>query len=43
MKFGEIRTRLIREGWMLVRRKGSYEQWKHWSKTGRVTVAGKEK
>jgi len=28
------------EGWRLVRRKGSHRQYKHPTKTGRVTIAG---
>jgi predicted RNA binding protein YcfA (HicA-like mRNA interferase family) len=42
MKFREIRVRLRREGWRLVARVGSHEQWKHPNRTGRVTIAGKD-
>ncbi|MBU0751720.1 MAG: type II toxin-antitoxin system HicA family toxin [Gammaproteobacteria bacterium] len=41
MKVGEILERLQRDGWYLVVTRGSHRQFKHPSKSGRVTVAGK--
>lgn len=41
MKVKEVLERLEREGWVLVRTKGSHRQFKHPNKPGRVTVAGK--
>jgi predicted RNA binding protein YcfA (HicA-like mRNA interferase family) len=41
MKVGEILERLQRDGWFLVVTRGSHRQFKHPSKPGRVTVAGK--
>lgn len=43
MKVREVITRLKNEGWRLQRRKGSHRQFKHPSKEGLVTVAGKPK
>lgn len=37
----EIIRRLESEGWYLVRTRGSHRQYKHPSRPGRVTVAGK--
>ena len=34
----EIIKRLVREGWLLARSKGSHQQYKHPSKPGIVTV-----
>ena len=34
----EIIERLLREGWQLVRSKGSHRQYKHPDRPGRVTV-----
>ncbi|HEX3468481.1 MAG TPA: type II toxin-antitoxin system HicA family toxin [Candidatus Elarobacter sp.] len=42
LRFGHVRRRLRSEGWTVVRRKGSHEQWKHPRRPGSVTVAGKE-
>ena len=39
----EIIARLEREGWRLVRSKGSHRQFKHPAKIGRVTVAHPKK
>lgn len=41
MKFREVIQLLERDGWKLVRTKGSHRQFKHSSKPGTVTVAGK--
>jgi predicted RNA binding protein YcfA (HicA-like mRNA interferase family) len=41
MKVGEIIRRLEDDGWFLVATRGSHRQFKHPSKRGRVTVAGK--
>jgi predicted RNA binding protein YcfA (HicA-like mRNA interferase family) len=41
MKVGEMIERLQRDGWFLVATRGSHRQFKHPSKPGRVTVAGK--
>jgi predicted RNA binding protein YcfA (HicA-like mRNA interferase family) len=41
MKVGEILRMLHDDGWRLVATKGSYRQFKHSAKPGRVTVPGK--
>ncbi|MBF6595822.1 MAG: type II toxin-antitoxin system HicA family toxin [Thermaceae bacterium] len=41
MKVREVLERLKEDGWYLVATKGSHCQFKHLSKPGRVTVAGK--
>jgi predicted RNA binding protein YcfA (HicA-like mRNA interferase family) len=41
MKVKEIIKMLKNNGWYLVRMRGSHRQFKHLSKTGLVTVAGK--
>jgi predicted RNA binding protein YcfA (HicA-like mRNA interferase family) len=41
MKVGEMLERLQRDGWFLVATRGSHRQFRHPSKPGRVTVAGK--
>lgn len=41
MKVGEMPRRLHEDGWLLVATRGSHRQYKHPSKPGRVTVAGK--
>lgn len=41
MKVPEIIRRLEDDGWSLVATRGSHRQYKHQSKPGRVTVAGK--
>ena len=41
MKVGEILRLLQSGGWYLVATRGSHRQFKHPSKPGRVTVAGK--
>jgi predicted RNA binding protein YcfA (HicA-like mRNA interferase family) len=41
MKVGEIIKLLEGDGWVQVRMKGSHRQFKHSSKLGLVTVAGK--
>jgi predicted RNA binding protein YcfA (HicA-like mRNA interferase family) len=41
MKVSEVLQRLRDDGWILVRTKGSHRQFKHATKPGRVTVAGK--
>ena len=42
MKVKEVVKLLERDGWRLDRVKGSHRQFKHLSKTGTVTVSGKE-
>ena len=41
MKVKEIIELLERDGWYLVRTRGSHRQYKHPTKRGKVTVAGK--
>lgn len=41
MKVGELIRILEDDGWRLVRTRGSHRQYKHASKAGTVTVAGK--
>ncbi len=41
MKVAQILTMLRDHGWYLVAQKGSHRQFKHPTKPGRVTVAGK--
>ena len=41
MKISEILTMLRGDGWFLVATRGSHRQFKHPTKSGRVTVAGK--
>jgi predicted RNA binding protein YcfA (HicA-like mRNA interferase family) len=41
LKVGEILKLIEADGWYLVVTKGSHRQYKHPSKPGRVTVAGK--
>ncbi len=41
MKVGDVLRLLREEGWLLVATRGSHRQFKHPSKPGRVTVAGK--
>jgi predicted RNA binding protein YcfA (HicA-like mRNA interferase family) len=41
MKVSEVLRMLQDDGWRLVATKGSHRQFKHNSKPGRVTVAGK--
>ena len=41
MKVSEVLRRLQDDGWILVKTKGSHRQYKHPTKPGRVTVAGK--
>ncbi|HZW32153.1 MAG TPA: type II toxin-antitoxin system HicA family toxin [Isosphaeraceae bacterium] len=41
MKVGEVLRRLHGDGWVLVRTRGDHRQFKHPTKPGRVTVAGK--
>ena len=40
-KISEILRQLQSDGWYLVATRGSYRQFKHPTKQGRVTVAGK--
>ena len=42
MKIREVIRILETDGWYLVATRGSHRQYKHASKPGRVTVAGKE-
>jgi predicted RNA binding protein YcfA (HicA-like mRNA interferase family) len=41
MKVSEVIKLLERDGWYLARTKGSHRQYKHPSKSGTVTIAGK--
>jgi predicted RNA binding protein YcfA (HicA-like mRNA interferase family) len=41
MKYRELSKMLEKDGWFLVSTTGSHQQYKHPSKQGRVTVAGK--
>lgn len=41
MKVSEVLRMLHDDGWYLVGTRGSHRQFKHPTKTGRVTVAGK--
>jgi predicted RNA binding protein YcfA (HicA-like mRNA interferase family) len=41
MKVSEVLRMLHEDGWFLVATRGSHRQFKHPSKLGRVTVAGK--
>lgn len=41
MKIRDIIKLLEQDGWVLVAQKGSHRQFKHPTKPGRVTVAGK--
>ncbi len=40
MKVRETIKIIEKDGWFLVRQKGSHRQYKHPEKTGRVTIAG---
>jgi predicted RNA binding protein YcfA (HicA-like mRNA interferase family) len=41
MKVGDLLRRLLDDGWLLAATRGSHRQFKHPTKPGRVTVAGK--
>lgn len=41
MKVGEVVRILMDDGWFLVATRGSHRQFKHPTKPGRVTIAGK--
>ena len=41
MKVAEVLRRLLADGWYLHTTRGNHRQYKHPSKKGRVTVAGK--
>ncbi|MBH0188817.1 MAG: type II toxin-antitoxin system HicA family toxin [Nitrospira sp.] len=41
MKVGDVLDKLREDGWFLVATRGSHRQFKHQTKPGRVTVAGK--
>jgi len=41
VKVGELINKLKGDGWYLIATKGSHRQFKHSTKPGRVTVAGK--
>ena len=41
MKVKEVISLLKKDGWYLVRSKGSHQQYKHPTKKGLVTIAGK--
>jgi predicted RNA binding protein YcfA (HicA-like mRNA interferase family) len=42
VKFREVRRILRDDGWFKVSKEGSHEQYRHSSKPGKVTVAGKD-
>ncbi|MDO9536120.1 MAG: type II toxin-antitoxin system HicA family toxin [Bacillota bacterium] len=42
MKIREIIKLIEKDGWYLVRQKGSHKQYKHPEKWGRVTIAGNQ-
>jgi predicted RNA binding protein YcfA (HicA-like mRNA interferase family) len=41
MKYREITKLIEQDGWYLVHQVGSHQQYKHPTKGGRVTIAGK--
>jgi predicted RNA binding protein YcfA (HicA-like mRNA interferase family) len=41
MKVREVTKLLQQDGWFLIRTRGSHHQYKHPTKSGRVTVPGK--
>lgn len=41
MKFREVMRLIQEDGWVLVAQRGSHRQFKHPTKRGRVTIAGK--
>lgn len=41
VKAGEVLDKLREDGWILIATKGSHRQFKHGTRSGRVTVAGK--
>ena len=41
MKVREIKKLIEADGWYLVATRGSHRQFKHYTKPGRVTIAGK--
>jgi len=41
MKVSELLRAIEKDGWLLVRQRGSHRQFHHPSKSGTVTVAGK--
>ncbi|HEY6320792.1 MAG TPA: type II toxin-antitoxin system HicA family toxin [Thermoanaerobaculia bacterium] len=41
MKVGEVLTMLAKDGWTLARTRGSHRHFRHTTKAGTVTVAGK--
>ena len=41
MKVREVITMIQEDGWFLVATRGSHRQYKHATKPGRVTIAGK--
>jgi predicted RNA binding protein YcfA (HicA-like mRNA interferase family) len=41
MKVGEVIKRVTSDGWIHIRTKGSHRQFKHPTKSGIVTIAGK--
>lgn len=40
MKIRDVIDRIEKDGWQLVKTKGSHRQFKHPTKAGRVTIAG---
>jgi predicted RNA binding protein YcfA (HicA-like mRNA interferase family) len=41
MKVSELLSLIEKDGWFMVRQRGSHRQFHHFGKTGTVTVAGK--
>jgi predicted RNA binding protein YcfA (HicA-like mRNA interferase family) len=41
MKVSELLSLIEKDGWLMVRQRGSHRQFHHPAKTGTVTVAGK--
>ena len=41
LKVREVIKIITDDGWYLVKQVGSHRQYRHYSKTGRVTIAGK--
>jgi predicted RNA binding protein YcfA (HicA-like mRNA interferase family) len=41
MKFRKVIRMVEADGWRLIRQRGSHRQYKHPTKPGRVTIAGK--
>ncbi len=42
MKVKEVVKLIEKDGWILVRTRGSHRQYHHWTKSGTVTISGKD-